>query len=77
MATLKVIVRAQPNLEDIVAPFSLLCSGLGLLVAAPTQSGGFAVWANAGKEIKVLCCIIDYCSGDSRNGWMLDYSFTT
>lgn len=53
IATLRVAVRAQPLQDDAAAPFTLLCAGQGLLFAAPTHSGGLAVWAHAEGKITV------------------------
>jgi hypothetical protein len=53
VATFHMVLRAQPLHDTVVAPFTCLSAGHGLLFAAPTRSGNLAVYARAGTKITV------------------------
>jgi hypothetical protein len=53
VVTFHMAVRAQPHEPQVAAPLSVLAAGNGLLFAAPTQAGGFAVWARADTKVAV------------------------
>jgi hypothetical protein len=61
-STFHMTVRAQPPQPAAASPLSLLSAGNGMLFAAPTLSGGLAVYAKASTKITVRASLQPFWS---------------